>query len=213
MANMSRVIKRSVNILVMLLLAVLIGCDGGATAKVGIVDIEQVATRLGRDAELKKLAGNVEQELNTYRTTLRERLDEDREKLGESPTEEQQAESAKQLQEANQKFANAQAQARQRIQFEQLKLLKQISDEVQSHIRTLAVQKGLTLVLKQGDYIMAAQPMHDITNDVINQIKATPTYVPSADSVTGAQPPSAVPSAGAPLPETGALPPVTAPSP
>ena len=51
MANMSRVIKRSVDILVMLLLAVLIGCDGGATAKVGIVDIEQVATAFHKVAD------------------------------------------------------------------------------------------------------------------------------------------------------------------
>ena len=203
MTSIHRMTVTMLKISVVGLCTLLVGCDSGETAKVGIVNIARVANELGRDRELLNHKAGEQQRLNALRTQLEDARKAELEKLGESPTEEQQAAAAQQSQKANETLMIAQNQAGQRLQMAQARMLHQVTQEVRSHVKTIAVKRGLTLVLKYGDYIVAAQPVHDITDEVVAQMAtmsslgygdaplppvSTPEPLPPATTLPGEMP-------------------------
>ncbi len=212
MTNIRSVIVRAEKILVMPLLAVLIGCDTGSTAKVGIVDIDRVASELGWDKDWQQEQARETEGIRALADQINQIQKELSEKLGESPSDEDQAKANQEMLEARQKFVVARSRANQRLKVMRMDLLRKVSEEAQSHIGTLAAQKGLTLVLKRGDYIMAAQPAHDITRDVVAQMASTPPYTSQSDSTEDSPaPPAQTPPAETPVPDAEVAPTDAAP--
>lgn len=165
-------------LLSVLLVAVLTGCDRGATpdagadqtSTIGIINLQVLAGALGRDAELKQEVQAEQQRMIDLRDQLEQTPEEERGGETKSATDitTTGVENREQLlefeQHAQQKFSRMHAQ-----------MMRQIIVEAQPYITEMARARKLLLVLKAGDYIFAAHPTLDITDDVIAEMAGSPS--------------------------------------
>jgi len=173
-------------------LALFAGCEpieklmkGGAADQpaasansVAVIDLEEIALRLGRKEALQKSLIAKEEELGQQLTNLRGSLQEKVEKrkaeIGEKPTPEQAKELEGLAGNLNQELQSARAAAQETLQNERATQVQTFRTEVLPVATDVARERGLkTILLKTEAVVFAWTPESDITEEVIKRM-ATP---------------------------------------
>ncbi len=153
---------------------------------VAVVDLDEVAKRLGRDSELteaiKKEEGGLIENLRGAEQELVKQLQEKQTELGEDAGEDALREFATLRQEAVNRFTGLQREAQAQLARKQTELVNRFREEVKPHAREAAKAQGLDVVLSKNDNVLLTFPSEtDITEDVVvRMIKAAPAATSAA---------------------------------
>jgi Skp family chaperone for outer membrane proteins len=145
---------------------------------VGVVDLDVVAKRLGRDIEMankvqEKLA-ELNGKLTTLQSSMRRLYEEKRDKQGDDPTDDQirelqawQDRTEAQLQETKRKAEVELSNYRQA-------LVDQFREQAKPVLREVAAARGLSIVIpKNNALLLTIDPAVEITDDVAAKMPAS----------------------------------------
>jgi len=149
-----------------------------AVSTFAVLDLNEVATRIGRSAELQNALTareqSLEQQLVQLQSNYQQKVDAKRTELGEKPTPEQVEELTKLASGLNTEFLRARATAQQALGNEQAAMVRQFREEVLPVAAEIAAERGLTTILTKNEIVLFAwDPASDITEEVIKRM-ATP---------------------------------------
>lgn len=173
-----------------LLVLLCAGC-GKEPSGVAVVDLDEVAKRLGRDMTISKSVkatqNGLNQQLNTLLVNLQEKFKAKSEEFGPEPTPEQQA----QLRKLNNDMTNLLAEQKRRAQSlylqNQRELVVRFRDEVKPVAKDVAQENGFAIVIpKDQNTLLSTDPAVDITEQVIAKMQANPAT--AAPAQPAAQP-------------------------
>ena len=138
---------------------------------VGVVDLDVVAKRLGRDIEMNNLVQERVTSLNSKLTTLqgsmRRLYDEKREKLGEDPTEEQLKELQSWQDRTDAQLLESKRKAEVELGSYKQQLVDQFREQAKPFLREVATARGLSIVIpKNNALLLTIDPAVEITDDV-----------------------------------------------
>ncbi|MDA0835796.1 MAG: OmpH family outer membrane protein [Planctomycetota bacterium] len=167
-----------------LLVLMCAGC-GKAPSGVAVVDLDEVAKRLGRDLSISKTVkatqNGLNQQLNQLLVNLQEKYKQQSAEFGDDPTPEQQA----QLRKLNNDMTNLLAQRKRTAQNlylqSQRELVVRFRDEVKPVAKDVAAENGFAIVIpKDTNSLLATDPSVDITEQVIAKMQANPALATPA---------------------------------
>lgn len=157
-----------------------------AVGGVGVVDLDVVARRLGRDIEM----GNAVQErltslnskLTTLQGSLRRLYDEKREKFGDDPTEEQ----LKELQATEDRMERELLEIKRKSEIElaayRQALVDQFREQAKPVLREVAAARGLSIVIpKNNGLLLTIDPAVEITDEVAAKMPASSDRDPDVE--------------------------------
>lgn len=187
--------------------------SGSSAGGIAVVDLDEVARQLGRDAEMvnsiQTQAGQLSQKLTAVQQDANQKLQQIRASLGEQPTEDQ----AKQFLQIQRNAALQLNQLRQRAESSlgqhRLQLVGQFREQTKPIATKVAKEKGLTTVFTRNDAVVFSfDDAVDITDEVVAEMKAAglasspsqkaPTATPAPTTPASSQQPA---TAAAPQPE------------
>ena len=180
-----------------LLVLLCAGC-GKEPSGVAVVDLDEVAKRLGRDMSIsksvKETQNGLNQQLNTLLVNLQDQFKQQSAKFGDEPTPEQQA----QLRKLNNDMTNLLAQKKRLAQNlylqNQRQLVVRFREEVKPVAKQVAEERGFAIVMpKDQNSLLVADAAVDITEQVIAKMQANP--VQAAPAAQPAVQPEAKPAA------------------
>ena len=154
------------------------GCDQmpGAKPQTLVVDLTAVGKATGQDESMQAKAQATREELNVQLTSsarnLEKLIEEERENLGGSPTQEQEQKMQNLLQQAQQQYAQLQADAQQRAQQNEVNLVLEFRDKIRPVAEKIAGSRGASVVLTSDQAVFWVDPAVDITGDVITELRA-----------------------------------------
>lgn len=145
---------------------------------IGVLDLEEVARRLGRsEALLESLTAKEQelgQQLEQLRGSLQEQVEKRKTEVGAQPTPEQETELKSLAGSLNQEFQKARLTAQETLAQERVAQVKQFRTEVFPVANEIARERGFTTILiKSESVVFAWAPGSDITEEVIRRM-ATP---------------------------------------
>lgn len=154
----------------------LIGCKPlSLSNQVAVVDLNVVAKTLGRDdlilKNVKSANENLNQQLEQIAIDLRKQVDEEKSKLGEKPSKEEEQKYMQLVQQANNQLNQTKQVAVQKSQQLQNSLVAEFRNEVSKVSREIAQKNGYLTVLAINDGLLWADETVDITNDVITEMR------------------------------------------
>lgn len=172
------------------------GCNrsGGTAASasnanrgVAVIDLDEVAKRLGRDVvmqeSLQQAAGTLNQQFAAIQASYESKFEETKSEVGEAPTDEQAQQLNALGQQLNLRLNQTRQVAQTKLSQHRLQLINLFREEVKPIARQVAKERGLDVVVSKNDtVIFAFTPAADITEQVIERmIAAAPAHVkPSA---------------------------------
>lgn len=140
-----------------------------------VIDLDAIAAALGRDAALREQLSNANQQLGTQVSELAQglkgKLEAEKEKLGETPSDEAQADFRRLAAQAQLQLRRGQATARQRAQQFQLQLVSKFRAEVVPFAQAIASNQGARVVVMKSTALWF-DPSADITQAVIDAMRA-----------------------------------------
>ncbi len=169
---------------VVLALVSCLGCgsvfDGAKAGSVAIVDLDEIARRLGRDLQMNEQVAQREQAYNeqlvSIQSQIREQLAARSEALGETPTEAQKQELEKIPQQLAGELTQARHKARADVLHFRRRLVDHLREELKPVARQAAAERGLTIVMTKNDSVVFdVAPECDVTEAVIAKLQATAT--------------------------------------
>jgi len=170
----------------------LAGCDN--PRDVAVVDLVRVASELKLDEQVVSQAQTRRQQLQQVTAQVEGKLQEEKAKIGDSPSDQD-------LTRFNQLKAQAEQQLRiQRMRIMQMdgvanqQMLAQVKSDAKSYVRQIAIDRGFTVVLAIGDYMIIAQPTADITDQVIEKMRKGAEAMKQASPASGDDAPAAAPT-------------------
>lgn len=161
---------------------------------VAVLDLDEVARRLGRDLEMtdsiKQRESSLNQQLVTVQASYQEELKGRKDALGEQPSEQATKELAGLAQQANLKLNEARQQAIGILSQHKANLIRRFRDEAQPVAREVAAAKGLSIIITKNDSVVFAyESAVDITDEVVGRMRNAPPAARPEDR-TAAQPPA-----------------------
>lgn len=186
----------------------LVGCQDENTniaansGGVAVVDLDEIANRLGRDVEIAKA---VEQREATYQQQLREledkfrqELESRRSQLAEQPTEDELRNLAAVKKNLDAKLTDAHVSARRELARYRQQLIGRLRDEIKPIARQAALERGFHVVVTKNDAVVfSVEPEAFITDAVVSRLTAqagvgsgpqnAPPHVASQPQPNGAQ--------------------------
>jgi len=183
---------------------VITACDrmpGGPSTVV--VDLAVVAKATGQDAAMQKQMDDGRQEisiqLQEVATNLENELNEEREKIGESPTEAEQQGLQQKISEAQQQYSQTQAAAQQQVQQFEAGVVLDYRESLQPIVREIAKAHGASVVRLADTALLWFDPEVDITDEVIAKLRAqSSTAAAGSDPAVPATPDADPPKTGQP---------------
>jgi len=176
--------------------ALLFACDqfpGMAGPPVAVVDLNAIAEATGQDTAMQDQAeaarSNLDRQLNQVAAELGQQLEAEREKLGDSETD--QAQFQELTTQAQQQYARTQALANQRAQEYQAGLVARFRGTVQPIAMAVAREHGASVVFVAGSTLFWWEPAVDLTEEVIAELRAQEISFPEPEPL------EVTPSAGA----------------
>jgi Skp family chaperone for outer membrane proteins len=157
---------------------------------VGVVDLDLVAKRLGRDIEMKNAVeervASLNNKLTTLRSSLRRLYDEKKDKFGEEPTEEQ----AKELRATEDRMERELLDVKRKAEVDlgnyRQQLVDQFREQAKPILREVAAARGLSIVVPKNDgLLLTIDPAVEITDEVASRMPS------SKDADGGVAPPPA----------------------
>lgn len=183
--------------LVVLTTLAMTACDrlpGGSPSMV-VVDLTAVAKATGQDAIMQKQMDDGRQELTAQlqeiAQNLETELNEERDKLGDSPTEAEQQALQQKINQAQQQYSQNQTAAQQQVQQFEAGVVLQYRESLQPIVREIAMARGATVVRLADSAVLWFDANVDITADVIAAVRAqAPTEPVSSDAAEPTAPDS-----------------------
>ena len=138
---------------------------------VGVVDLDVVARRLGRDIEMNNLVqervSSLNNKLTTLQGSLRRLYEERREKLGDDPTEEQLKELQAWQERTEAQLLESRRKAETELGTYKQQLVDQFREQAKPVLRDVAAARGLSIVIpKNNALLLTVDPAAEITDDV-----------------------------------------------
>lgn len=154
------------------------------SAGIAIIDLDEVARQLGSDKQIVTAIKQRQAALNSKLTEMAQAYTAEFKRQKEalaSETNEEGVQLATYQKQVNQSFNNAKAQAQQNLSQHRLQLVKQFRDAVRPAARKVANQRGLkVIVTKQDGLLYDYSPEHDITDEVVQLLRASSNAQPAA---------------------------------
>jgi len=156
------------------------GCGSERTGGVAVVDLDRVASALGRDAvmlqRLQQQEVGLNQKLASVKTSFEKQLTDNFEKLPETPSQEEAQTLLNMKRNANIQLASYQKQASSALGQMKNSAIAEFRAEAMPAARDVAKERGLSVVLTTNDSVVFAfDEAVDITDDVITRLeKNTP---------------------------------------
>ena len=168
----------------------ILGCNnaGEQSGRVAVVDLDQVAIKVGRVATIKTAVDKREADLNrqlaSAKASYEKQLVEAKGKLGEEPSQEQQQQFAQLKLQANKQLKQIAQQAKQHLDQHRAQLRLQFRNEAKAVARQVAKEKGLSIVVTKNDsVVLVYDDAADITSDVVQRLQvlsSPPSRTPTA---------------------------------
>ncbi|QDU57112.1 OmpH family outer membrane protein [Aeoliella mucimassa] len=162
---------------------------------VAIIDLDEIAHQLGSDKQIVTAIKQREAALNTKLTELAksyaEALNKQKEAMDAEPAaEEGTVQLASYQEQANKNFQNARSQAKQNLAVHRQQLISKFREAVKPAARKVARERGLSVIVtKQDSLLYDYAPECDITNDVVEALRASATKSKPAESTAQATAP------------------------
>lgn len=179
--------KQSLALLVLLTL-ILAGCDrasfSGSKGGVALVDLDDVAKRLGRDVaivrELKDAGGPLSDQLTAAQKDYQAQFDRSKDSIGPKPSEADNQKLAELARNLNAQLQQKQQQAQQELNNKRASLVMRFREELKPVALKIAARKGLGIVLVKSEMVVLAnEPGLDITEEVVAEMIRTGSPTPS----------------------------------
>lgn len=164
-----------VTLLLLVLVSLIAGCDRNDSGRVAVIDLDKIASVLGRDKVIAErvqvFATEQESKLTQLRDMLRANLEQEQEKLGEKPAREEQAK-------LNQLAQNSEITLRQEVgKVEEaagqlrISLVMDFKKEVEPVARKIAAQRGMGVIMIKQNAMLYIAPASEITRDVVDALQ------------------------------------------
>lgn len=140
-----------------------------------IVDLDEIARRLGRDDALRQalqlrqnqLSGNLTQVRDQYLEQARSL----QKQLGDKPSAEDQKKLTDAVNQMNAKLSDLRQQAAANLSQEQVNLVQKFRSEIRPFAVGIARERGFaTILIKNENLIFAYDPSSDITEEVVKRM-------------------------------------------
>lgn len=189
----SLITMRTLGIVAALMLLV-VGCERTPQSPVAIVDLDAVASALGRDDVIEQQINAANEKLSSQvlqiAKTLQEQLREQQASIGERPDAEKQSQLEARTAEANRQLQATQAEARQRAALFRNAVVARFRAEVQPVAMEIARQRGVSIVLTSAVPTVWFDSSIDITGEVIAAMRARGNAPPPVTPPPAATPES-----------------------
>lgn len=155
---------------------------------VAVIDLDDVAKRLGRDvsisSELKGAGDLLSTKLGETQKGYQSELEKSRAALPETLSDEDNQKLLQLSQSLNQQFQSKQREAQEELNATRLALVNRFKEEVKPVAKKIALSRGLEVVILKSELILTALETVDITDEVVVTMvaygKGSPTPVPVA---------------------------------
>lgn len=146
--------------------------------RVAVIDLDLVATRLGRDVEIlnaiKSRHNTLAQQLEAIKLDYEKQIVEKQQEIGEAPSPDQTEALTGMRNDALQKLAQVQNQARENLTQHSSQVISQFREQVKAVAREIAASRGADVVFTRNDSVVFSyEPTVDITEDVISAMVTT----------------------------------------
>jgi Skp family chaperone for outer membrane proteins len=155
--------------------ALLTACDMNNSGRVAVIDLDEVASVIGRDKviaeSVQSFAKEQEAKLTLLRDELRINIEQEQNKLGEKPAESEQVRLNQLAQSSEIKLRQEIAKVEEAAGQLRINLVLEFKKEVEPIARRVATQRGMSLVMIKQNAMLYISPDSDITNDVIDALQ------------------------------------------
>ena len=174
-----------------LLSVTLVGCDHtpftSAKGGVALVDLDDVAKRLGRDVaivqELKDAIVPLKDQLTAAQKELQAQFDRTKDSIGVKPSDTESQKLADLGNNLNLQLQQKQQQAQQDLNAKRAALVTRFREEIKPVALKIASGKGLGVVLVKSEMVvLGSQQGLDITDEVVAELIRTGSAVPAPSS-------------------------------
>jgi Skp family chaperone for outer membrane proteins len=145
---------------------------------VGVVDLDLVAKRLGRDIEMSNAVqerlASLNNKLTTLRGSLRRLYDEKKDKFGEEPTAEQEKELRATEDRMERELLDVKRKAEVELSNYRQQLVDQFREQAKPVLREVAAARGLSIVIPKNDgLLLTIDPAVEITDEVASRMPSS----------------------------------------
>ena len=142
---------------------------------VGVVDLDLVAKRLGRDIEMKnkvdEYVASLNQKLTTLQGSLRRLYEEKKERFGEEPTDDQVAELKATENRMERELLEVKRKSELELSNYRQSLVDQFREQAKPVLREVAAARGLSIVIPKNDgLLLTIDPKVEITDEVASKM-------------------------------------------
>ncbi len=180
---------KSIPAFLILLSLTFVGCDhaplNGPKGGVALIDLDDVAKRLGRDVsivqELKDAGGPLGDQLTAAQKEYQAQFDRSKDSIGAKPTDADTQKLAELGRNLNLQLQQKQQQAQQELNSKRVALVSRFREELKPVALKIASHKGLGTVLVKSDMVvLGSEPGLDITDEVVAEMIRTGSPAPTA---------------------------------
>lgn len=155
-----------------------------ARGGVAVVDLDALARKLGRDLEMQTDAEQrmalLNDELTTLQGALNRQLQDKRQQLGDEPDEQGKVELAAFQRRLETQLLERRRTAETKLAAYRQKQIERFREEVRPVLREVAAEMGLSIVIpKNGTLLLSVDPAVEITDAVVERVKATAPAAPA----------------------------------
>ncbi len=161
----------------------LVGCDWPAepgtppTGLVAVIDLDSVARAVGRDSviasRVQEYADQQSAKLNRLRDDLREQLQQEKSRLGDTPGDADREKLAQLTARMDLQLQQEIAKARQAAEQLKIDLVMDFKQEIQPLAERVVKARGNSILLIRQNAMLYVDPAADITKAVIEELKST----------------------------------------
>jgi len=180
---------KSIPAFLILLSLTFVGCDhaslNGPKGGVALIDLDDVAKRLGRDVsivqELKDAGGPLGDQLTAAQKEYQAQFDRSKDSIGAKPTDADTQKLAELGRNLNLQLQQKQQQAQQELNSKRVALVSRFREELKPVALKIASHKGLGTVLVKSDMVvLGSEPGLDITDEVVAEMIRTGSPAPTS---------------------------------
>lgn len=161
------------------------GCDQlpGAGSDTLLVDLGAVAQATGQEESMQVRAQEAREEINAQLVevgrNLEQKIQEERARIGDAPTQEQEQELQQLALQAQQQYSQLQGEAQQQVQQFEVNLVREFRETVMPFAEKIARSRGGRIVLLADQMVFWMDPKIDITGEVITIVRAEAVFAES----------------------------------
>ncbi len=180
------------------------GCDQipGLGPDTLIVDLGAVAKATGQEEAMQTKAQSAREDLNARLVesaqNLEKQIREERDKAGDSPTQEQEVQLQQMALQAQQQYSRIQADAQQQAQQFENNLVLEFREQVKPFAEKMARSHGASVILLADQSVFWLEPTIDMTDELIAELLEGHIFSDTGAGQTPVEPAAVEPTADQP---------------